>query len=265
MSDPGSQTEGLRLDLDGPVATLWLDRPAKRNAVTYAMWLGITEMCGRLAADPDVRALVVRGTGDHFCAGADIGGLAEVDPADYRAANIAADDALASFPKPTVAVIGGSCVGGGTEIAVACDLRIADTTSRFGITPARLGIVYPADATRRVVESIGPSETKHLLYTADLIDAARALRIGLVNEVVAPEVLDERVDGLVTRIASERSLLTQMASKQIIASIRDDGVADPAIVERWDAEVAAAADPVEGVVAFIERRKPDFTWTHQPG
>ena len=97
-----------------------------------------------------------------------------------------------AFPKPSIAVITGACVGGGTEIAVACDLRLADTTSRFGITPARLGIVYPASATARVVRLIGPSATKHLLFSAELIDVDRALRIGLVDEVHDPAQLDDR-------------------------------------------------------------------------
>ena len=152
------------------------------------MWVGIAAHCERLATDDCVRLLVVRGVGDHFCAGADIAGMGAVSGGEYRRANEAADAALAAFPKPSVAVITGACVGGGTEIAVACDLRIADSTSRFGITPARLGIVYPASATARVVQLIGPSATKHLLFSAELIGVDRALRIGLVDEVHEPAV-----------------------------------------------------------------------------
>ena len=150
MPTGAADVEGLRVEIDHGVATLWLDRPEKRNAVTYDMWVGIAGACERLAADNSVRLLVVRGAGDHFCAGADIAGMRDVSGGDYRRANEAADAALAAFPKPSIAVITGACVGGGTEIAVACDLRLADSTSRFGITPARLGIVYPASATARV-------------------------------------------------------------------------------------------------------------------
>src|SRR5690606_28746132 len=126
------------------------------------------------------------------------------------------------FPKPTVAVIRGSCVGGGAQIAVACDLRIADTSSRFGITPARLGIVYPVGATERVVRLIGPSAAKPLLSTAEIIDADRALRIGLVDELHDPARLADRVDELTVLLTTERSLLTQMASKEIVdAAVRD--------------------------------------------
>ncbi len=259
MTTPPPDAGELHHTVDDGIATLWLNRPAKRNAVTYEMWQGITALCGRLADDRTVRLLVVRGAGDHFCAGADIAGFGAAGPEEYRAANEAADEALATFPKATVAVVRGACVGGGTEIALACDLRLAATTARFGITPARLGIVYPAAATRRAVQTIGPAATKHLLYSAELIDCDRALRIGLVDEAHVPDALEARVDELAHRLARERSLLTQMASKEIVdAATR--GEVDPAIVARWDAETAGAPDTVEGVTAFLERRAPRFTW-----
>ncbi|TKJ34237.1 enoyl-CoA hydratase/isomerase family protein [Blastococcus sp. CCUG 61487] len=253
-------SEDLRLTVDDGIATLTLNRPAKRNAVTYDMWRGITEACRQVSADDAVRLLVVRGEGEHFCAGADISGFGAVSREEYHAANEAADAALAAVPKPTVAVITGSCIGGGTEIALACDLRIADSTARFGITPARLGIVYPASATERAVRAIGPSATKHLLFTAELIDIDRALRIGLVDEVHDPEDLPARVEALTALMARQRSLLTQMASKEIVdAAVA--GQPDPAIAARWAAEVAASADPAEGITAFLERRAPRFGWT----
>jgi enoyl-CoA hydratase/carnithine racemase len=256
--------EGLRSEVHDGVATLWLDRPGRRNAVTYAMWGGIAERCRALAADPSVRVLLVRGVGDHFCAGADIGGFGDAPRGDYRAANDAADDALASFPKPTVAVIAGACIGGGTGIAVACDLRIADTTSRFGITPARLGIVYPARATARVVRLVGPAAAKHLLYTAEIVGADRALRIGLVDEVHEPDALERRVEELTDLLVHRRSLLTQMASKEIVDALAATGAVDPAVVARWDGVVASSGDPPEGVAAFAERREPRFSWVPTP-
>lgn len=256
-------SDHLRTDVDGGIAQLILDRPAKRNAVTYAMWQGIADACARFAADPEVRLLVVRGAGDHFCAGADIGGLAEVDPEDYRAANEAADEALARFPKPSIAVVTGACVGGGTEIAVACDLRLADTTARFGVTPARLGIVYPAAPTERLVRTIGPSAAKHLLFSAELIDAERALRVGLVDELHEPDALAARVDELCDLLAHRRSLYTQMASKEIVDAATT-GPVDPAIARRWFDGLGAAGDSVEGVVAYLERRDPNFGWRHDP-
>jgi enoyl-CoA hydratase/carnithine racemase len=256
--DPGS-TEPLVVTHDGPIATLWLNRPEKRNAVTKAMWEGIAAMCADLATDRNVRVLVVRGAGDHFCAGADIGELA-VSEASYAAANAGADHALGSFPKPTVAFVRGSCVGGGTQIAIACDVRIADTSAVFGITPARLGIVYPAFAVDRAARLLGPSATKHLLFSAELIGWERALRIGLVDEVHEADAAVERIDLFATLLATERSLLTQESSKAMVDECLRTGEISRATQARWGAELAASTDAAEGVAAFMERRSPRFTW-----
>lgn len=253
--------EEVAVTRSGGVATLWLNRPAKRNAVTHAMWSAIAAACEELAGDEGVRVLVVRGVGGHFCAGADIGERGTVDADAYLAATRAAEGGLHDFPKPTVAFVTGSCVGGGAEIAIACDLRIADTTARFGITPARLGIEYPPFAVERAVRLLGPSATKHLLYSAELIGADRALRIGLVDEVHEPEAAADRLDAFTTLLATERSALTQQASKQLVDAVVDQGSIDPALARRWAAEVAASPDQREGAAAFAERRPPRFTWT----
>lgn len=261
-SHPDLRTEPIVVTRDAGVATLWLNRPEKRNAVTQAMWAGITEVCTELGADPGVRVLVVRGTGEHFCAGADIGELSGLaDRTGYNAVNQAADDALAAFPRPTIAYVRGSCVGGGAEIAISCDLRIAESTARFGITPARLGIVYPPFALERAVAVIGPAAAKHLLYSAELIGAERAHHIGLVHEVLDPGLAAARVASLAHELADERSLLTQLATKEMIASITETGAVGPDVEARWAAVSAEAADAGEGLNAFLERRPPRFTWT----
>ena len=257
---PPTTDEQVAVTTEGPVATLWLNRPAKRNALTHAMWQGIATACEGPLARPEVRVLVVRGVGDHFCAGADIGELSSIEPAAYLAATRAAEDGLAAVAKPTIAFVTGSCVGGGAELAIACDLRVADTTARFGITPARLGIVYPSFAVERAVRLLGPSATKHLLYSAELIDVDRALRIGLVDEVHEPSAAEARLDALTTLLATERSALTQQASKQLVDAVVRDGAIPPELTRRWAAEVAASADQSEGVAAFAERRPPRFTW-----
>lgn len=258
---PGSD-EPLVVTRDGSVATLWLNRPAKRNAVTQAMWAGISAVTAELADDPGVRVLVVRGAGEHFCAGADIAELRCLDDrTEYHAVNKAADDALAAFPRPTIAFIRGSCVGGGAEIAISCDLRIAESSARFGITPARLGIVYPPFALERAVAIIGPAAAKHLLYSAELIDAERALRIGLIHESLEPGAAADRVDELARLMADERSLLTQVATKEMIDAIAVHGSVHAGLEARWNARSVAAPDATEGLAAFVERRPPNFTWT----
>ncbi|MFJ9884437.1 enoyl-CoA hydratase/isomerase family protein [Streptomyces sp. NPDC091287] len=237
------------------VATVVIANPAKRNAMTTAMWRGLPELLERLAADPAVRALVLTGAGDTFCAGADISTLREgADTAQGLA--VAAEDALAAFPLPTLAAVRGYCVGGGGQLAAACDLRFAEEGASFGVTPAKLGIVYPGSSTRRLVALVGPATAKHLLFSGELIGTERALRTGLVDEVLAAGGLDERVEEYV-RVLASRSLLTQAAAKEFAAGRTDRDA-------HWAAEARGSGDTAEGVAAFLERRAPRFTWTAGP-
>jgi len=260
MSGPDPGDEPLVVTREGRVATLWLNRPAKRNAVSYEMWQGIASVCAELGPDPSVRVVVVRGVGGHFSAGADIGDVAERGDEVYFVTQ-AADRALAEIPKPTVAFIEGSCIGGGAEIALSCDLRIAEAGARFGITPARLGIAYPPFAVERAVQILGPSATKHLLFSAELVDAARARQIGLVDEVHdGVDAAEQRLATFTTLLAEERSGLTQAAAKAMVDEVVADGLVSAATSDRWSAEVAAAPDRAEGVAAFFDKRPPTFTW-----
>lgn len=257
---PDHSDQELYVTRDDGVATLWLNRPAKRNAITHAMWRGIGDICRDLAQDADVRMLVLRGVGDHFCAGADIGGLTAMPMRDYHRANRHADEALATFPKPTLAWITGSCIGGGSELASCCDLRVAADDAVFGITPARLGILYPAYALERVTRLVGPAATKHLLFTGEIVDAARALRIGLVDEVVPTAQGTARLEELVATLR-ERSLLTQMGSKAMVDAVVEQGHVPTELDARWHDLLDESPDPAEGVAAFLERRRPRFGWT----
>lgn len=248
---------------DGPVATVWLSRPEKRNAMSYDMWVQLERVCHELAVDTGVRAVVLRGRGDHFCAGADITELTAVRAAgapSFMAVNMAAETALASMPKPVVAFVHGDCIGGGCSLAVACDLRLAVVGSRFGITPAKLGIVYPPASLERVVRLVGPSTAKQLLYTADLFDTARAAATGLVDEVLAGAMAEQRLAELCATLA-QRSLLTQVGTKEMVDAISAEGSVPSEMAARWAHEVDRAGDLAEGVAAFVERRPPSFTWT----
>ena len=165
--------DGIRVERRGPVATIWLDRPTKRNAMSYAMWAGLEAACLELGDDAQVRVVVLRGAGGHFCAGADISELlAERAPGTptFHDVNMAAEHALATLPKPTVAFVEGDCIGGGCALAIDCDLRIAVDGARFGITPAKLGVVYPAPSMERVGRLLGLAAAKHLLFTGRLVD-----------------------------------------------------------------------------------------------
>ncbi|MEU2062971.1 enoyl-CoA hydratase/isomerase family protein [Streptomyces sp. NPDC013455] len=234
------------------VATVVIRHPAKRNAMTAAMWRALPELLRTLAADPDVRVLVLTGEGGTFCAGADISTL-QGSPEEAQRLAVAAEEALAAFPKPTLAAVRGHCVGGGAQLAAACDLRLAQEGALFGVTPARLGIVYPASSTRRLVSLVGPATAKYLLFTAELIDTDRALRTGLVDEVLPEGELDGRVAEL-TRVLVSRSQLTQAAAKEFTSGRTDRDA-------HWSAQARGSGDPAEGVAAFLERRRPRFTWS----
>ncbi|MFB7085970.1 enoyl-CoA hydratase/isomerase family protein [Streptomyces sp. NPDC056296] len=237
------------------VATVVVHHPAKRNAMTAAMWRSLPELLDTLAGDPSVRALVLTGEGATFCAGADISTLRE--PAeDAQGLAVRAEEALAAFPKPTVAAIRGHCVGGGAQLAAACDLRFAEESALFGVTPAKLGVVYPASSTRRLVALTGPATAKYLLFSGELIDAARALRTGLVDEVLPEGELGKRVAEF-TRVLASRSRLTQAAAKEF-ANGRTDRDA------YWAAQARGSGDTAEGVAAFLERRQPRFGWSMPP-
>ncbi|MCI4041111.1 enoyl-CoA hydratase/isomerase family protein [Streptomyces sp. TRM75563] len=234
------------------VATVVITNPAKRNAMTAAMWRSLPELLERLAADPAVRVLVLTGAGDTFCAGADISTLRE-SPDTAQGLAVAAEEALAAFPRPTLAAVRGYCVGGGSQLAAACDLRFAEEGASFGVTPAKLGIVYPASSTRRLVALVGPGTAKHLLFSGELIDTERALRTGLADEVLPVGGLDKRVEEYV-RVLASRSQLTQAAAKEFAAGRTDRDV-------YWAGEARSSTDTAEGVAAFLERRAPRFTYT----
>ncbi|CAL9633847.1 enoyl-CoA hydratase/isomerase family protein [Streptomyces levis] len=234
------------------VATVVISHPEKRNAMTAAMWRALPPLLGELADDPAVRVLVLTGEGGTFCAGADISTL-RGSPQEAQGLAVRAEEALAAFPKPTLAAIGGHCVGGGAQLAAACDLRFAEEGALFGVTPAKLGIVYPSSSTRRLVSLVGPATAKYLLFSGELIDAERALRTGLVDEVLPAGGLGKRVAEF-ARVLVSRSQLTQAAAKEF-ADGRTDRDA------HWAAQARASGDTAEGVAAFLERRQPRFGWS----
>lgn len=258
--------EPLAVTRDGSVAVLTIDRPEKRNAMTAAMWAALPGVLAPLADDPAVRVLVVTGSGPSFCAGADISDLLSgTDPddpmADVRRDNLAAQAALRDFPKPTLAMIRGHCIGGGVEIAACCDLRFADPSAVFGVTPAKVGIVYTPSSTKALIDLVGPAMTKYLLFSGELIDTPTALRAGLVDQVVPAEDLEHEVRRFADVLAS-RSALTQRSTKEVVADLTGGGDGE-GVAARWYRETIAAGELAEGVTAFAERRPPRFPWAEE--
>jgi enoyl-CoA hydratase/carnithine racemase len=249
----------LRLAIEGTVATLLIDRADKRNAFNMAMWQAAPGLLEEAVSDPAVRLLVVRSAeaGGAFCAGADIRELlANKDDADWRAANQAAINRvqyeLARLPLPTLAFIEGDCIGGGCGLALACDLRIATGAARFGITPAKLGLVYPLHDVKLLVDLVGPGQAKRILYTGALLDAGEALRIGLI-EHIADDGPEAWIADLLA--ASPHSI---RHTKQFIRRVLDGQTGDDAETLATFAAAFEGPDFLEGTSAFVEKRKPEF-------
>lgn len=254
--------EGLRLELDGAVAELVLARPDRQNAISQAMWRTLALHCEALDANAAVRVVVIRGEPPSFSAGADIAEFPHVfaDETSARAYNELVQDALGRLErlgKPTIARIEGNCIGGGCGLALACDLRFVAGDARFGITPAKLGLAYSLGDIKRLVDLVGPARAKDLLFSARLLDAQEALRIGLVDRVVPsedlPGVVDDYVSSLLSLSGNSHRLIKRLTGLVVAGtaqeteesrSLRDGAVGHP--------------DFVEGRQAFLDKRRPRF-------
>lgn len=247
----------LRLERDGPIGRILIDRPDKRNAFNQEMWEQFPVMLGAALIDRAIRVVVVQSaTPGMFCAGADIGELmAHKDNAAWREANQAAinrtQHELARFAKPTIAFIDGDCVGGGCGIALACDIRVATSRARLGITPAKLGLVYPLHDTKLLVDLVGPGQAKKMLFTGELLSADDALRIRLI------ETIDESATPLARQVA-DNSAHSAHEIKGFVRRILDGQADDDLETRRVFAEAFTKPDFLEGTMAFLEKRKPAF-------
>lgn len=255
--------EELRVSRDGPIATLTLNRPDKHNAITVAMWEAMPGVLAPLASDETVRVLVLRGAGEEaFASGADISefGLVRHSAASARAYSAlvaAAERALADFPKPTLALIHGFCIGGGLELALSCDFRWTDPRGRFGITAARLGIVYGMAATSRLARLVGPSHARDLLFSGRLVEAEEARAMGLVNQVCPRADLDRAVQAY-ARTLAQQAPLSQRGAKAMLQHLAGEGAMTDRDIAAFIEAAYESADYREGVRAFLARRPARF-------
>ena len=265
MNDAAMTRPAIYLERSGATGTIVLNRPERRNAIDLAMWEALTGLLDEAEADGDIRVVVVRGVDDSaFAAGADIKEFETVhaDPRTsrgYSAKVHAATERVAHFPKPMIAMIQGPCVGGGCAIALGCDIRVADPTSRFAIPPAKLGLVYSLADTKLLVDAVGPAKAKDILYTGRLIKADEALAIGLTDRIIAPSKIETETRELCESICAG-SQFTHRATKMIVRMILGGATEDTGETLKLFDEAFQGADYREGTRAFMEKRRPKFTW-----
>jgi enoyl-CoA hydratase/carnithine racemase len=246
------------------IGHLIFNNPEKRNAVSLDMWQAVEEALEAFAGDDEIRVVVLSGAGDRaFVSGADISKFEDERASEeavrtYNATTARMYTKLNDFPKPTIAEITGVCVGGGTALAVCCDLRICGESSRFGIPAAKLGLGYGFAGLERLVNVVGPAFAKEMFFTARLFSAAEACDMGLVNRVVP----DDRVESYVAEYArtiAGNAPLTVGAVKAIVGEVlKDPEARDLARCEELVRRCFASRDYVEGRRAFLEKRPPRF-------
>ena len=265
MTELTLPTDKMRAYIDGALGHVVFNNPERHNAVSLEMWDAAEIALSTFAQDDAVRVVVLSGAGGKsFVSGADISKFEKERGSKdatqhYNARLKVVYDIIENYPKPTIAMINGHCIGGGLNLATCTDIRIASTKSRFAMPAAKLALGYPFDAIRRLVNAVGAGSAKQLMFTAKSIDAETALRLGLAQEVVPEDDLAARVDELGGTIAGNAPL-TIRAMKYIATQVLHP---DPTArdLERCNEMVAAcfaSEDYVEGRKAFMEKRKPDF-------
>jgi enoyl-CoA hydratase len=252
----------LLVERRGPVAWLTVNRPEVRNALSLALTQHIAQTVRELSRDRALRVFVLTGAGDRvFISGADVREFREqlATPETalrYDAAAEQLQSALREAPQPVIAMIQGHAVGSGTIVAASCDFRIAVRTAKFGIPVAKFGFIAPVPDTLRLVQLVGPAKAKWLLMTGQLIQAAEARAIGLIDEVAEPEQLKAQVESLAATLAANAPL-TIKATKQIIEAMTAPS-ASVASGATWYAEIFRSQDFKAGLDAFFNKRKPEF-------
>jgi enoyl-CoA hydratase/carnithine racemase len=255
--------EMLRLQQDGHTARILIDHPQRKNALSRAMWCALPPCIARAQADPRTRVVVVQGAQPGmFAAGADISEFERTYTQPAEAAIAAREiqdgiDAVQACLLPVVALIDGPCVGGGVALAVACDIRLASDTSRFAVTPARLGLSYHPDDLRRLVRACGLANASELLFGGQIWNAERALTCGLVNRVIASDHFAAESSALVDAIAAN-SVESTRAIKQGLAAVDARDAAATARAAQTFLDLFQGSDFIEGRDAFLQKRAAHF-------
>jgi enoyl-CoA hydratase/carnithine racemase len=258
-------TDKMLARVEGKVGIMTFNNPEKHNAVSFEMWEAAEKILDSFERDPEVRVAILAGAGGKaFVSGADISKF-ESERASEEAVqryNALVEKVYARiyrFPKPTIAMIRGYCIGGGLNLAICCDMRFATDGSRFALPAARLGLGYGYKGLRRYIETIGPAATKEIFFTARQFTAAEARRWGMVNEVVADDKLEPTVMETASTIAGNAPLTIATIKRSTVEILKDPGEQDIAACDAMVAACFASDDYREGRRAFLEKRKPQFT------
>ena len=260
-----SEDAAILTTIEDGIARVTLHQPKRRNAMRYDMWVQLGETMNALAVDDTVRVVIVAGAGEQaFCAGADISEFDEwrnspQQAQAYDAATHVSCQALGNFPKPTIGEIRGSCIGGGMELALLCDIRICSHDAKFAVTPAKLGLGYNLDDTSLLVDRLGAPASREILFTGRIFSPEDGLRLGIVNRVTSGDELAGVVEQYARDIAANAPL-TLKASKAIIAeAAKVPDARDEALCDQLVNDCYASDDFIEGRRAFAEKRRPQFS------
>jgi enoyl-CoA hydratase len=263
MTQALASTPTLRSNLQDGVLHITIDNPARLNAFTMAMWTALPKLVVEAAANDDVRVIVLRGAGEKaFSAGADISEFEQTrtaaSAAAYDTLNNVAFDTLAKSAKPTIAMINGFCLGGGLEVALCCDIRIASSVSQFSVPAAKLGIGYNVRWLKPMLGVVSAARAKEMLFTGRRFSASEAAGMGLVNRVVQPHELEAAALSLATEIAGNAPLSILAAKRCIDALVDNPALEDLAALDHLVDACFASNDYIEGRRAFMEKRTPAF-------
>ena len=259
------EKKGIYLEKSSSIGWIVLNQPKKRNAISKNMWEAIPLLLQEAEHDKKILSVVIRGYDEKaFAAGADISEFNDIHSNEshsneYNNLVHKAEKCLKDFPKPTIAMIQGPCVGAGCGLALACDLRFADNTSKFAIPPSKLGVIYSLQGTKLLIDRVGQSFASDMIFSGRIIDSIEAFRVRLIDRLLDAEHIFSKTNSY-CEILSKRSQFTIQSAKKIIGLISKGATEDTEETLKLFNSAFQGDDYKEGTSAFIEKREPSFKW-----